>query len=516
MTKSINNKYPWLLTWGKWLVYILIFALFLIKSLHVIDPDFGWHLREGQDFLNGIFPARDIYNFNAADYSWAAHEWLSDVLMAFLFNMGGYLLVAIIWGLFFTAGFWFAGRNKFGPVVFAAFLAALPFMGVRTVVFAVFGLGFLIWFTEYKSIKPKLKLLLIPLILLLWAQLHGSFIVGIVYLLFRAIFIDKSWKMAVATIVGSLITIINPFGYHLWLETLAILFDREKTWNIGEWAIGIDFWTIMPLFMIWLTGFVLKPPKKISLKKANFRNWFYFIRFDILAFLASFKSIRNYPLFALAAISPAHDSMIELNKMARITRQGLIFGKIIYSLFIAGMMFVTINFFYPYVQNMFEYNEIVIATSERNNMPNKIINYLNENPCNGNLFNHYNLGGYLIWKLPNQKVYADGRMGSAWTRPNGSDIGEAGENYFLTWKLIYFGEAIERDLVDDLFGAKADDSKYEYTEYAQKRQMEIFEQFNITCAIIDKESNIYNQLKSQDWKTTIADDNGWFLLEKPI
>jgi hypothetical protein len=142
MTKT--PKYPWLLTWGKWLVYALIFGLFLLKSLNVIDPDFGWHLREGQDFLNGIFPATDIYNFNSADYSWAAHEWLSDVLMAGLYGLGGYPLVAVVWGLFFTAGFWLAGRGKFGAAVFAAFLVSLPFIGVRTVVFSVLGLGFLL------------------------------------------------------------------------------------------------------------------------------------------------------------------------------------------------------------------------------------------------------------------------------------------------------------------------------------------------------------------------------------
>jgi Gpi18-like mannosyltransferase len=514
-TKESDRKYPWLLTWGRWLVFVLIFSLFLVKSLGWIDPDFGWHLREGQDFLNGVWPATDIYNFNSADYSWAAHEWLSDILMAGLFNVGGFALVAVVWGLFFTAGFWFAGRGKFGPAVFAAFLACLPFIGVRTVVFAVFGLGFLMWFINRQFKNPCLKLALIPLIILLWSWLHGSFLIGLVYLLFRAVFVDKSWRIAVATAVGALITIINPFGYHLWFETLAIVFDRQKTWDIGEWRIGIDFWTITPLFMLWFVGFILQPPGKLGFRKSKLRNWRYFIRFDILMFLSSLSSIRNYPLFGLAAIQPAHNALVQLDKMVRITKQGLILGKVIYGILIAGLLFITVRSFGPYVQDMVEHQQPVIATSEYNGMPHKIIGYIKDNPCQGNLFNHYDLGGYLIWQLPEAKVYVDGRMGTTWTRPSGSSLGEVGENYFNTWSLIYNGEKIELSFAEIMFGIGENDP-HEYTDRAKQRQAEVFEQFNITCAVVDEDSKIYQLPTDQSWQTVVADDNGWHLLAKAV
>jgi Tfp pilus assembly major pilin PilA len=509
------SKYPWLLTWGRWAVYLLIFGLFLLVSLSKIDPDFGWHLREGQDFLNGVFPPSDIYNFNAADYSWAAHEWLSDILMAFLYNSGGYELVAVVWGLIFVGGFWLAGKGKFGPVILAAFMTAWPFIGVRTVVFAVFGLGLLLWLMSHNFKRPRLKLILISLIIFIWAQLHGSFLIGIVYLLYRAVLVDKSYKIALATLIGALATIINPFGYHLWLETLAIIFDSELTWHISEWSIGINFWTITPLFMLWMAGFILNPPSKLGLKKSRWKHWLYFARFDILMFFSSFKAIRNYPLFALTAIKPAHDSLAQFNQISHSTKPALIFGRIIYGVFVAGLFFVVAHHALPYVENMIKTNQVVSATSSDNGYPNRIISHIKQQPCAGNLFNHYNIGGYLIWQLPEEKVYIDGRMGTTWTRPNGSTLGEAGENYYATWELIDSGERKPSDIWKELMGVTEQDP-YEYTDRAKAKQQQVFEQFNITCAIVKQKSKIYQHLLDQEWSVVLEDDNSWYLLEKAV
>ena len=40
------------------------------------------------------------------------------------------------------------------------------------------------------------------------------------------------------------------------------------------------------------------------------------------------------------------------------------------------------------------------------------VKYLHENPIEGNMFNEYNWGGFLIWQYPEKKVFIDGRMPS--------------------------------------------------------------------------------------------------------
>jgi hypothetical protein len=42
-------------------------------------------------------------------------------------------------------------------------------------------------------------------------------------------------------------------------------------------------------------------------------------------------------------------------------------------------------------------------------LPVNAVNHLRENPPNGNMFNSYNWGGYLVYALPDQPVFVDGR-----------------------------------------------------------------------------------------------------------
>src|SRR6267154_3724430 len=60
-----------------------------VKSL-LGDCDTGWHIRTGEWILaHGWVPARDIFSFSKPGAPWFAWEWLSDVLFAVLYSMGG-------------------------------------------------------------------------------------------------------------------------------------------------------------------------------------------------------------------------------------------------------------------------------------------------------------------------------------------------------------------------------------------------------------------------------------------
>jgi len=80
--------------------------------------------------------------------------------------------------------------------------------------------------------------------------------------------------------------------------------------------------------------------------------------------------------------------------------------------------------------------------SEQKFYPVKAVAYLSKQDLSsGNLFTLYDYGGYLIWKLPNKKVFIDGRMPS-WRRTGIFNPNESGyvfkdylkmlgdENYF--------------------------------------------------------------------------------------
>ena len=42
--------------------------------------------------------------------------------------------------------------------------------------------------------------------------------------------------------------------------------------------------------------------------------------------------------------------------------------------------------------------------------PDKLVDFIKKNDLQGNIFNQYAWGGFLIWELPDKKVFIDGRM----------------------------------------------------------------------------------------------------------
>lgn len=85
---------------------ILLMVLFFLSVREVTDPDFWWHLRAGQYiFETRSIPHTDIFSFTFDGREWVTHEWLSEVLIYFIFKwLGGGGLVTCF-ELIITAAF---------------------------------------------------------------------------------------------------------------------------------------------------------------------------------------------------------------------------------------------------------------------------------------------------------------------------------------------------------------------------------------------------------------------------
>ncbi len=59
-------------------------------SRTVADPDLWGHVRFGQDILRtGRIIQRDSYSYRTGDQPWINHEWLSEVIFAWLYEHAG-------------------------------------------------------------------------------------------------------------------------------------------------------------------------------------------------------------------------------------------------------------------------------------------------------------------------------------------------------------------------------------------------------------------------------------------
>lgn len=403
----VSAKHPRLLLSLK---LIFVFLIFWVASWSKFyDPDFGWHLQAGNYIRAHGIPATDLFSYTANTFRWIDHEWLSDVILSRVFATVGYNGLAVMYATMWTAALFIVKAHKRFIFVVIAALAMLPYSGVRATTWTVLCLAILIYILSSKN--KKLKFLL-PGLFLLWANLHGGFFIGLAVMVFHCLK-QRHWEWVYVLLLSILATFVNPYGPKLYDEIFRTAFDSSLRWQIAEWFPAKFLLLVMPFIfsLIWAVGFVIKNRKPV-LKSV--------ISLSLLFFLASLSSNRHFPLFVLIA-APELDGYYQhlkrlLPKNLDFLRKAILMALPVLVLLVTSWSLYTLALRVHYGQ------------ARENPYPQKAVAYLKQNPCPGNIFNHYNYGGYLIWKLPGVPLYIDGRM------PSWRDDG--GQKFFDRYKAI--------------------------------------------------------------------------------
>jgi hypothetical protein len=151
------------------------------------DPDSLWHLTVGEWILGNGLPHADPFSFTFAGKPWIAKEWLSQLLLLGAFRLGGWpgIVVlaagsmAIAFGLLTRALLMRLASITALVLIAAAFLLAAPHATARPHLLALpvmvaWVAGLVRAADEQTGPSPWLLLLMI-----LWANLHGGFVLGI-------------------------------------------------------------------------------------------------------------------------------------------------------------------------------------------------------------------------------------------------------------------------------------------------------------------------------------------------
>ncbi len=362
-------------------------------SVNRLDPDFGWHLTTGKYILSHGIPAHDLFSYTAPSYRWIEHAWGNDVIVAGLYNLGGYNAAAIVFAGLWSLAVLIAGWKKPLWVMLIASIALLPYAGVRSIVWSALGLAVLLRLLSARAKKAQLA---IPLVILLWANLHGSFIIGLAVILYYVLR-RRDRRLGIILLIAVLATFVNPYGPRLYVEVWRTLTDRALRWQIREWRplyIPVATWTYV---VVWSAGFWL-------FNRTKLKNW---LSLPVLLFAAALSSTRNWILFALSAMDDLENFG---NRLKQLWPKHLSLGRGL----VAGAMIAAVVLTLGYSL----YNNLWPAQAREDSYPVAAVAYLTYNPCPGNLFNDFNYGGYLIWRLPGVPLYIDGRM-PTWRDENG-------------------------------------------------------------------------------------------------
>ena len=216
---SFLRKYPlaaYLFKFG------LIFTLFWIVAYYSLDPDFGWHLQSGNYILKNWIPSHDIFTYTARNFRWINIEWLNDVFVSIFYKLGGYLLLSIIFACIWTASLAIACFRTRMWILLLASLSLLPFVGIRPIAWTMLALAILIKLINQKT---KLSYLLIFLLFLIWANLHGGFVIGFLVILIAAIQ-QKNPKLLILLLACFAVSLVNPYGAAMYIEVRRTLTDK--------------------------------------------------------------------------------------------------------------------------------------------------------------------------------------------------------------------------------------------------------------------------------------------------
>ncbi len=241
----------------KWTLFVFLALLFAHRIFLFDDPDLGWHLAAGKVVVESGWeaPRIDQWSYTLPGHDWVDHEWLSDGI-AHLFERAGAMgsLAGIFVLLSLAAPFlWFRGAKSAGSLLlsFIASALLLSIVGVRPQVLSISL--FLLLATYLAPPGRSLegwRTYAIPILFALWANLHGGFVAGLLYLgallIGRAID-ERGWglseiirgvtaqKRAVAILsFSTLATLLNPYGIGLW-EEIVIGTMTPMNSEISEW-----------------------------------------------------------------------------------------------------------------------------------------------------------------------------------------------------------------------------------------------------------------------------------------
>jgi hypothetical protein len=414
--------------------------IFFMALRQACDPDMGWHLKDGEYLVQNNFQAAktDIFSYTMPDFPLIMHEWVTDSIMWLIYSKLGIFSLSVFFALITTAAFVlvsFGLSAKREYKIIAAILgviASVPILGVRPQMLNLLGLALVIFIIFRFRENNKTKIIyFLPLILFLWVNLHGGFAVGIFFLgLFLGIEIIKNillllvtkfgrvklfnkikeklfsgviawkyiYKLSIFSLLSFISTFINPYGWRVYIEVFTTIFDKYAKENIGEWLpvtisnpMGIQFFIYIILLVILLA---------FSFRKID---WSYLIICAVFAYLG-FSSWRHMPVFLIVSIP------LWVNIVEAITGEELVF-LVKKKWFLASMgLIVAVTIFQGYQRINSAMN--VEQISKLGNYPLKAVQYLKENKLEGNMFNEYNWGGFLIWQYPEKKTFIDGRMPS--------------------------------------------------------------------------------------------------------
>ena len=165
------------------LTTLLFLAIALASLLMPAQTDTWWQLRAGQEmWLTKHVLMRDIFSHTAYGAFWPNHEWLSQVLFYGVYAVGGMPLVTIVSATAVMAAWFLVWRLTPGSTRFKFLLTAFVIASASTMWSPRPQVLSLLLLALMMTLLCSRRYVWLPLVFLLWANLHGAVVTGVLLL----------------------------------------------------------------------------------------------------------------------------------------------------------------------------------------------------------------------------------------------------------------------------------------------------------------------------------------------
>ena len=380
-------------------IALIFVALAALACLAPPQSDTWFHLRAGREIWEGgALITFERFSHTAAGRPWQNHEWLSQLLLYGAYSAGGPILVTLLTGAAAFAAVVWSWRLVRGPLELRlAMLLSLAFLTPPEWAVRPQALSLLLFMVAVHLVLRN-RIGWLPPLIAVWANAHGVVLFGVIVAGVNAVDaviwarVGRGRALAIALLCAAA-PMASPLGWHYWPRVVQTV-SEARGLGIHEYRSAFElaawpFWVIL-----------LALAASVIARGGRLRDRAHDDRLLVLTAavlgVASITSIRNAPFFILVA-APALSRL--LDRPPRRTQPRAAGAPTAAMVAIAAIV-ATTSVVYRWRDHGAHLGwqpvSPLVADAIRR--------------CPGPIFNTYAEGGALIWFVPEQPVFVDGRV----------------------------------------------------------------------------------------------------------
>jgi putative effector of murein hydrolase LrgA (UPF0299 family) len=399
-------------------IFLISFAcVFYLSNAQLMlgHYDLGWHLAAGDLIRDqGSIPFQDPWSFTSGGRQWYNLSWLWDVIASVLFQyakFGGLTLFVVACGAVivgYLASICLSSGASATAVCISVFSAGLLYPSFATAPNIYLAASpntstMLFCVIFYGECLKRTRWLLLPLMMALWVNLHGGFVLGflVIGVFCGAALLRRDWAgfkiYSFAGVACFVAIFVNPLGWHIYDGVAATLGHFVQAY-ITEWLSyfqNISMPGSIPgiIYILIFIAFELRYYKNSCPIESRLLSWlFLFLGLYQFRYMSFFFIFSTVPLaLHLDRLLPKQLNIFEVQR----------------SLLAAGIIGAcALPLTFMQIEPALELPQML---SEQD------AHYLQTHFPHARLLNHWNVGGTLIFftrgAIP---VFVDGRAATAY------------------------------------------------------------------------------------------------------